>query len=297
MTDSTLDAILRAIFAEPAEDTPRLAYADRLDEIAGDMPNPEAARARAEFIRVMVEYARLDSHDHGRNRRHSMNCDVCEQRAVVAKRERELWVTADGNRWVAAPCLEGFDFRLLPDDLDQSTGRPHLKCCYYSRGFVAGVTLPAADWLACGDAILAAHPVVRVELTSPIDWYQDGNGAVVLHDGQHPRRVGDNRRVCQRAKSRPGELQTVPKMLSEEWPRIPADGWALPPADPLPMRGAGAVIDGRRVGSARWSIETPRAVVAPGQRIRTADGRLGVGTNEIDANGNAVIRWVGRRPD
>src|SRR5688500_6780520 len=46
---STEEALLAAIAAMPEEDTPRLAFADYLDERGG-----EAAVARAEFIRLQV---------------------------------------------------------------------------------------------------------------------------------------------------------------------------------------------------------------------------------------------------
>jgi uncharacterized protein (TIGR02996 family) len=52
------DALLAAITAQPEEDTPRLAYADWLDEHADATPDPELARIRAEFIRVQVERLR-----------------------------------------------------------------------------------------------------------------------------------------------------------------------------------------------------------------------------------------------
>jgi uncharacterized protein (TIGR02996 family) len=47
-----------AILARPMDDGPRGAAADWLEEYAADLPNPDAARARAEFIRVQVELAR-----------------------------------------------------------------------------------------------------------------------------------------------------------------------------------------------------------------------------------------------
>src|SRR5437867_2252124 len=47
---SDSDALFRAICEEPWEDTPRLVYADWLDE-QGDA-------ARAEFIRVQIEFAK-----------------------------------------------------------------------------------------------------------------------------------------------------------------------------------------------------------------------------------------------
>lgn len=53
-------AILAAIADRPDDDTPRLAYADWLEDHAGDLPDPAAARARAEFIRVQCEVKRLE---------------------------------------------------------------------------------------------------------------------------------------------------------------------------------------------------------------------------------------------
>lgn len=52
------DALLAGIAAQPEEDTPRLAYADWLDEHADALPDPELARVRAEFIRLQTERLR-----------------------------------------------------------------------------------------------------------------------------------------------------------------------------------------------------------------------------------------------
>src|SRR5262245_14682321 len=51
---SEREAFLRAVYADPDDDAPRLALADWLDE-HGDRLD----RARAEFIRVQIELARL----------------------------------------------------------------------------------------------------------------------------------------------------------------------------------------------------------------------------------------------
>jgi uncharacterized protein (TIGR02996 family) len=55
---STEQALLAAIWEHPHDDTPRLVYADWLEE-TGD----PASAARAEFIRVQCELARLDEYD------------------------------------------------------------------------------------------------------------------------------------------------------------------------------------------------------------------------------------------
>jgi uncharacterized protein (TIGR02996 family) len=52
-------ALYGAILAAPHDDAARLVYADWLDEHAGDFPSPRAERARAEFIRLQCEFARL----------------------------------------------------------------------------------------------------------------------------------------------------------------------------------------------------------------------------------------------
>lgn len=48
------DALLAAVCANPQEDTPRLVYADWLDENADDFADPAVMRARAAFIRTDV---------------------------------------------------------------------------------------------------------------------------------------------------------------------------------------------------------------------------------------------------
>jgi uncharacterized protein (TIGR02996 family) len=53
-------AILAAIAQFPHEDTPRLAYADWLDDHADALPEPDAARIRAEFIRLQCELKRYE---------------------------------------------------------------------------------------------------------------------------------------------------------------------------------------------------------------------------------------------
>ena len=59
---STESALLLAIRANPDEDTPRLVYADWLDEHADVLPGraPAEVRARAEFIRLQIAFAGRD---------------------------------------------------------------------------------------------------------------------------------------------------------------------------------------------------------------------------------------------
>src|SRR5262245_7353205 len=79
------EALLRAILEEPHDDGPRLVYADWLEE-NGD-------QARAEFIRVQCELARLGEDD--------------PRRPALQKRERQL-LRAHRAAWVAEkPALAG----------------------------------------------------------------------------------------------------------------------------------------------------------------------------------------------
>src|SRR5438105_6868897 len=61
MTDH--DALLRAIVEHPAEDTPRLVFADWLDEHADAFPTPVAVRLRAAFIRADIAMSQRDDYD------------------------------------------------------------------------------------------------------------------------------------------------------------------------------------------------------------------------------------------
>jgi uncharacterized protein (TIGR02996 family) len=85
MTDG--DGLMNAILAEPDEDTPRLAFADLLDEHGG-----EANAARAEFIRTQIALARTPERD-----------VVPWNPRVVALRAREKALLAVRSaEWVAA---------------------------------------------------------------------------------------------------------------------------------------------------------------------------------------------------
>src|SRR6266542_126090 len=73
-------ALLHAIGEHPDEDTPRLVYADWLDEHG----TTEADCARAEFIRVQIDRARIPEDD--------------DRQAELEARERELFAVY-GKAW------------------------------------------------------------------------------------------------------------------------------------------------------------------------------------------------------
>jgi uncharacterized protein (TIGR02996 family) len=76
MTDH--DALLRAIIDNPEEDTPRLAFADWLDEHADAFPTPAAVRQRAAFIRDDTVLSQRDEFDPARLRWELIEKPACE---------------------------------------------------------------------------------------------------------------------------------------------------------------------------------------------------------------------------
>jgi uncharacterized protein (TIGR02996 family) len=141
----TGEAILQAVLAEPEDDTPRLVYADWLDENGG----PEG-QARAEFIRAQIELARLPKGDsRGKNLR---------------AREKKLW---SGNKtaWLAS----------LPEPMRAR------KAVAFHRGFFEELNLGASIWAYCADELFARNPVFRLRPQSPLDRHKAGALAVIPH--------------------------------------------------------------------------------------------------------------------
>ncbi len=135
------EALFRAICEHPDEDTPRLAYADWLDE--HDQPE------RAEFIRAQVELARLPPEDD--------DAAMAARRAVLLRRTRAL-LRQHGKQWKKRRGKTTRAVRALKLNY------------YFARGFPDFPTGFVTDFLAAGDAFFAHHPVgeVCVRLSSPL---------------------------------------------------------------------------------------------------------------------------------
>lgn len=152
MTDR--DALHRAILDHPAEDEPRLQYADCLEESG----RPRDL-ARAEFIRVQVALARPTTDDHGGD---------SQARYRLVRREQSLlrkWAAA----WLPKPLRAGYPFVGTSGSVvaaDTLGG-----CITFERGFVARVNV-VLPWLAdeAGPAIerFGAH-VRAVFASNPLE--------------------------------------------------------------------------------------------------------------------------------
>lgn len=141
----TGEAILQSVLAEPEDDTPRLVYADWLEETGG----PEE-QARADFIRVQIELARLPKNDKGAKR--------------LRAREKELWA-AHKTAWLAS----------LPETMRTR------KAVAFQRGFYEELNLGTSMWASCADELFRAHPVFRLRPQGTLDRHKAGALVVVPH--------------------------------------------------------------------------------------------------------------------
>lgn len=172
--DATARAILDDILENPADDLPRLAYADLLEEAGGC--------ERAGFIRLQfaLEAAiREPGRPPGPVERYGWH--------VTKHREEAVLRAAEGGSWPCRceRCLLKREAALLMDRAHRWEDSPPgegwvlsarelrtFREASYRRGFIEAVRCPAADWLAHGPAICALHPVERVEISdkSPVEW-------------------------------------------------------------------------------------------------------------------------------
>jgi len=168
-------ALLASIWEYPHEDTPRLVYADWLDEHDNS--------ARAEFIRVQCELSRG------------------EEKPELAKREAALW-KAHAKAWKAD----------LPKALQNAPFRRGFVCPRRREVRVnAFLKLPATDFEAAPlwdfsipaapaslDKLLACPSLLRVGTLAFVHWL---GGAFMLN--QFPLRKGETRTTAQRFADAP----------------------------------------------------------------------------------------------
>lgn len=182
---SDRSAFLVAIIAAPDDDTPRLVFADWLQERGED--------ARAEFIRVQCELARLRNTKVPRKvRQEPRRCKSCGQwyggtgkcgcergdrrSAILTRLEQDRRGRLAWKDWLEAREreLEGGHQQDWVAGLEGLYGTGGWN---FTRGFVAHVTCTAAWWLAHADALHwhpsqgrpcpeTAQPLEKVTLTT-----------------------------------------------------------------------------------------------------------------------------------
>jgi uncharacterized protein (TIGR02996 family) len=202
-SDPTLKALLAAICADPADDTPRRVYADRCEE-TGDSD-------RAEFVRVQLELAQWKADAAER----SLSRDGISLYAGLRRREWEL-LEGRGAEWL--PDVPGFTFAKPP------------ACETFRRGFVAHLTI-SDEALPHLDAIRAASPIEAVTLTTlppvfgpPLLRRRETRGYLLADTTHGPQRVF----VTRSGEQSPDEVHAVTlELLERTWPGI---RFTLPPA-------------------------------------------------------------------
>ncbi len=141
---STLNAMRENFLADicehPDDDTPRLIFADWLDD--------HDDSDRAEFIRVQCELARWPCECDEVERVYHDECR-CKEKGELQRRQSEL-------------LRQGY-FAWSPFDHDFHK-RHHQAITYY-RGFILRVRCACAAWLEQGLAVVRCQPVQRVELS------------------------------------------------------------------------------------------------------------------------------------
>ena len=191
--------LLRAVLDDPGADTPRLVYADWLD----DTGRREDAD-RAAFIRAQCRLHRMPEDEASGG----VPCERCRKATgfylypprcrgeVCRLRMREYYA---GRRYTVWDWCRGLPAGCAP---------------VYRRGFVEEWAGTGDEWVAFADAATAAHPLRVVTLVTVPTYSFDGDGRTRL-DGRSrshwvPRGEGFEH-------TRAG---IAAWLLSEEWPRV-----------------------------------------------------------------------------
>jgi uncharacterized protein (TIGR02996 family) len=206
ITDATTDAMLAAVVADPRNDLPRLAFADRMDDIG--------QHVWAEFIRVQIELAKWDN---------GWPPKPYERKDALRQREWALW----RDRAVTMfPDIAYRSWSVPSEMVFQPSG--HDCKGIVRRGFVTEVRMSLADFMGgecgrCGGSGMSER---------------EYHGAVVI-DGGCPRCNGTGRTPgAVAALARHPIERVVLTDLDPEW-NDTNPGWV----DESSMRGRGAVDD------------------------------------------------------
>lgn len=218
-------ALLRAIIADPADDTVRIIYADWLDE----HKQPE----RAEFIRVQIAIHDMDENGEGvidPHEGHTCFEDPCPVCPVVDKynglnqRVKDL-LDQNWARW--SPRISN-DSVMCANTLGDM--RRHNSWVLFHRGFVSHICLSWKDWLTHWQAIREATPLEEATLSEWPYWGMTRHGSdreyatfqVKIGEGGWIRESIFFKDFAGMETSR----EAVSRALSKHWPGIT---FTLPP--------------------------------------------------------------------
>lgn len=270
--DAIEQVFMHSIVAAPADDAPRLIFADWLEE--------RGQSERAEFIRVQCRIADLNLELQTEEDCGSPGCPGCRERRDLQERERELAFKA--AFWVAA----------LPIPTEVLTGG-----CTWRRGFVERVRLSSEDWLRHADDLVRLTPLREVELTT-VPTVIRKSKKFRLSEWPYSHRIwgfaGRESGVEIRGSS--DARHRVELCLHAAWPEI---RFVLPSAPPFST--AATVLrrndgDAFELTGADHEIQVGDFVVQDehGRIVRGngPDGAAGIALSRMDANGRVMVRLV-----
>src|SRR5262245_8205768 len=157
------EALIRSILAAPADDAPRLVYADWLEE----QGRPEDA----EFVRVQVELARLGFDGAFHTDEQGQLRQVPAEVERLMQRQMELW--ADGHGRPDLPAQMA-DWPIYPANTAGTRVRVR-------RGFVERLSCRCKDLMALAADLFARQPVTDVRLVDLQPARQRHDGTYVWH--------------------------------------------------------------------------------------------------------------------
>lgn len=308
MTDR--EPLLATILDRPDDDGPRLVCADWLEE--------QGESERAELIRVGCQLSTWDcnfkqtkeqpgwKHECGTDEKGFWLCHP------LRSREREL-LKRHAQKWF--PLDRAAVFSVWDDNntatIRYETGQLNRGTNHgVRRGFVESVTCAAPDWLQHADAILAAHPVQAVTLTTWMEIEIDPpriaerrrekDKKTVLRGefdatiaGRRPQRyacestlsdgaacLGRQDEIAhfrRRFQAQLADAMTPAGVLRMTWPRVKT--WTLPPARTTYYEGRNATIS--------WN---PQGRPADSFDLQFSAADLGVPANLLQGDSNYSSR-------
>jgi uncharacterized protein (TIGR02996 family) len=149
--------LLRDVIDHPGDDTPRLIYADWLEDNPGGCRFPAHAAGRAELIRVQVELERLQAW-------------AAKQFLVLPESPKGQRIEALRRR--EEELLDAVGYHAVHHLADEPTaiiiGKERIGI---RRGFVGAWNMTLSQWLEHGPGLVRRHPLTRVKLTDRAGWF------------------------------------------------------------------------------------------------------------------------------